>query len=169
MIVVSCAPHYGTVLLPVQTQFIIVDQTLFAPTCRSGSLSLDSSRLYLPIGNSWPVQTPRPWVRLPVTCPSDRQTGKEGRTSMREQEFPQCGKEPPTLAPRAEDPSGPAMRHKVHSPRKPRASPPLDNHTRPRACSPRFELDTHPQHKGLKTTSLSNHSCRSQARPPNGA
>ena len=118
------------------------------------------------------MQTPRAWKRRPLAHSSDRQAGKEGRTSMREEEFPKCGKEPPTLAPRAEDPSGPAMRHKVHSPRKPRALSPLgnhasDDHTRPRACSPRFELDTHPQPKGPALTPLAKHSHRSQAHPPN--
>ena len=113
------------------------------------------------------MQTPRPWVRLPVTCSSDRQTGKEGRTSMRKQEFPQCGKTLYAHAHPHTKPFSPQESTSLSHPHKARPLSTLDNHTRPRACFPRFELDTHPQHKGPALTPLANHSHRSQAHPPN--
>ena len=45
------------------------------------------------------MQTPRAWKRRPLAHSSDRQAGKEGRTSMREEEFPQCGKTAHARAP----------------------------------------------------------------------
>ena len=113
------------------------------------------------------MQTPRPCKRLAAEPSSDRQTGKEGRTSMRKQEFPQCGKTLYAHAHPHTKPFSPQESASLSHPRKARALSPLGNHTRPRARSPRFELDTHPQPKGLKRTPLAKHSHRSQAHPPN--
>ena len=94
--------------------------------------------------------------------------GEREREREREEDFPQCGKTLYAHAHPHTKPFSPQESASLSHPRKARPLSTLDNHTRSRACSPRFELDTHPQRKGLKTTSLSNHSCRSQARPPNG-
>ena len=118
------------------------------------------------------MQTPRPCKRLAAEPSSDRQTGKEGRTSMREQEFPQCGKTLYAHAHPHTKPFSPQESASLSHPRKARPLSPLgnhgsDGHTRPRACSPRFELDTHPQPKRPALTPLAKHSHRSQAHPPN--
>ena len=93
---------------------------------------------------------------------------------MREQEFPQCGKTLYAHAHPHTKPFSPQESASLSHPRKARALSPLgnhgsDGHMRPRARSPRFELDTHPQPKRPALTSLAKHSCRSQAHPPNGA
>ena len=88
---------------------------------------------------------------------------------MREQEFPQCGKTLYAHAHPHTKPFSPQESTSLSHPHKARPLSTLDNHTRPRACSPRFELDTHPQPKRPALTSLAKHSCRSQARPSNGA